>query len=169
MRVHRTTSPAVPRSHYQEPQKDTAVIRTHHTHLTHTSQEDVLFTHPQSHPVTGEHWLHPLTRPLMDACCRPTKELVLGIAPHTLILQPAFPSEAPSSRPLSVGTARRGGFLRASGMAVSVLSGWELAGEPGDCSAVSRCWPWRLNGSSPPAPLPNRRPMVAASTGPKSS
>ncbi|XP_060271379.1 nuclear factor 1 X-type isoform X8 [Ovis aries] len=39
----------------------------------------------------GVRRLHPLTRPLMDACCRPTKEL-LDVTPHTLVLQPAFPS-----------------------------------------------------------------------------
>lgn len=163
VRVHLTTSPAVPRSHYQEPQKDTAVIRTHHMRARFSRTHTPI-------PVTGVCRLHPLTRPLMDACCRPTKEL-LDVTPHTLVLQPAFPceSEVPSSRPLCVSTAGRGGFLRASATAVLVLSGWEWAGEPGDCLAVSRCWPWRLNGSSPPAPPPSRRPEVAASMAPKSS
>lgn len=147
----------------QEPQKDTAVVRTHHTRTRFSRTHTPI-------PVTGVRRLHPLTRPLVDACCRPTKEL-LDVTRHTLVLQPASPceSEAPSSRPLSVGTARRGLFLRASGMAVPVLSGWEWAGEPRDCLAMSRCWLWRLNGSSPPAPPLNRRPVVAAGMGTRSS
>lgn len=36
---------------------------------------------------------------------------------------------------------RKGGILRAPGMAVSVLLGQELAMEPRGCLEVSRCWP----------------------------
>lgn len=167
MRVHLTTSPAVPCLCYPVPQKDTTIICTHHARIMYISREDVLFMNPHPIPVIGVCPLHQLTCPLMDACYRPMKELILDITPHTHILQPAFfcESEVPSPRPLSVSTARRGRFLRASGMAVSVLLGQELAGEPGDCLAVSRCWPLHLNGSSPPAPPP----MVATSKCPKSS
>ena len=108
------------------------------------------------------------------------KELILDFATHICILQLGFflflflsfflfffESEFPSPRRLFVSTSRRGEYLGASGIAVLVPLGQKLAEESGDCLAVSRCWPRRLNGSSPPVPPPKCKSMVAASDAPR--